>query len=126
VAGRCASLVAVLWLVGGPARPLYHREATRLSMACVYAIDAYGTDPEALPRILDEAFDEVDRIDRLMSHYKSDSPLSRVNRDAARRPVPVEPELSSKQDEPSIQVPSHGIPSLGNSRHMWLFASHSR
>jgi thiamine biosynthesis lipoprotein len=93
VAGRCASLVAVLWLVGGPARPLYHREATRLSMACVYAIDAYGTDPEALPRILDEAFDEVDRIDRLMSHYKSDSPLSRVNRDAARRPVPVEPEL---------------------------------
>jgi thiamine biosynthesis lipoprotein len=62
-------------------------------MACVYAIDAYGTDPEALPRILDEAFDEVDRIDRLMSHYKSDSPLSRVNRDAARRPVPVEPEL---------------------------------
>jgi FAD:protein FMN transferase len=62
-------------------------------MACVYAIDAYGTDPEALPRILDEAFDEVDRIDRLMSHYKPDSPLSLVNRVAARRPVAVEPEL---------------------------------
>ena len=62
-------------------------------MACVYAIDAYGTDPVALPLVLDEAFDEVDRIDRLMSHYKADSPLSRLNREAARHPVAVEPEL---------------------------------
>jgi FAD:protein FMN transferase len=73
--------------------PLYHYEATRLSMACVYAIDAYGPDAAALPRILDEAFDEVDRIDRLMSHYKANSPLSRLNREAGRRPVAVEPEL---------------------------------
>jgi thiamine biosynthesis lipoprotein len=72
---------------------LYHHEATRMSMACVYAIEAYGPDAEALPRIVDEAFDEVDRIDRLMSHYKADSPLSRLNREAASRPVTVEPEL---------------------------------
>lgn len=64
-----------------------------MSMACLYAIDAYGPDDRILPRILDEAFDEVDRIDRLMSHYKVDSPLSRVNREAARRPVVVEREL---------------------------------
>ena len=62
-------------------------------MACVYAIDAYGPDAAALPRIVDEAFDEVDRIDRLMSHYKADSPLSRLNREAAAHPVKVEPEL---------------------------------
>jgi len=62
-------------------------------MACVYAIEVYGQDAAALPGIVDEAFDEVDRIDRLMSHYKSDSPLSRVNREAARSPVTVEPEL---------------------------------
>jgi len=35
----------------------------------------------------------VDRIDRLMSHYKPDSPLSRVNREAAQHPVAVDPEL---------------------------------
>jgi len=35
----------------------------------------------------------VDRIDRLMSHYKAASPLSRINRDAAQHPVTVEPEL---------------------------------
>jgi thiamine biosynthesis lipoprotein len=64
-----------------------------MSMACVYAIEAYGPDAEGLPRIVNEAFDEVDRIDRLMSHYKADSALSRLNREAAGRPVTVEPEL---------------------------------
>ena len=54
---------------------------------------AYGRDADALPRILDDAFDEVDRIDRLMSHYKANSPLSRINREAAQHPVAVEPEL---------------------------------
>ena len=62
-------------------------------MACEYAIEAYGPDADRLPRIVDEAFDEVDRIDRLMSHYDAKSPLSRVNREAAQHPVVVEPEL---------------------------------
>ena len=53
-----------------------------MSMACLYAIEAYGPDADLLPRIMDEAFDEVDRIDRLMSHYKADSGVSRLNREA--------------------------------------------
>jgi FAD:protein FMN transferase len=72
---------------------LSRHEASRVSMACDYAIDAYGPDADRLPRIVDEAFDEVDRIDRLMSHYNAASPLSRVNREAAQHPVAVEPEL---------------------------------
>ncbi len=64
-----------------------------MSMACLYAIDAYGPDPATLPLIVQDAFDEVDRIDRLMSHYKAESPLSRINREAAGHPVSVEPEL---------------------------------
>jgi len=62
-------------------------------MACLYAIDAYGPDAATLPVIVDEAFDEVDRIDRLMSHYKSDSEISRVNREAARHPIAIDAEL---------------------------------
>ena len=62
-------------------------------MASAYAIVAYGEDAGALPRILEAALDEVDRIDRLMSHYKPESPLSRLNREAARGAVMVEPEL---------------------------------
>jgi thiamine biosynthesis lipoprotein len=67
-------------------------EASRVSMGCVYAIEAYG-DPATLPAILEDALEEVERIDRLLSNYKRESPLSRVNREAARGPVAVDPEL---------------------------------
>jgi len=77
----------------GTPRTLARHEASRMSMACAYAIVAYGEDAGALPPILGAAFDEVDRIDRLMSHYKPESPLSRLNRDAAAGPVVVTPEL---------------------------------
>ena len=74
-------------------RPRYRHEASRMSMACAYGIVAYGEDARALSAIVEAAFDEVDRIDRLMSHYKPESPLSRINREAGRGPVAVEPEL---------------------------------
>jgi thiamine biosynthesis lipoprotein len=96
---RCASTVVALCVASslpaahGQPPQLHHYEASRMSMGCEYAIEAYGRDADALPRIVDEAFDEVDRIDRLMSHYKTDSPLSRINREAAQHPVAVEPEL---------------------------------
>ena len=64
-----------------------------MSMGCAYAIVAWGPDAAGLPGIVEAAFDEVDRIDRLMSHYKPDSPLSRLNREAAAGPVAVPAEL---------------------------------
>ena len=89
--------VAAVWLstcagTGAPGEPV-RRDASRLSMGCVYAIAAYGTDEGALPQILEDALDEVDRIDRLMSHYRPDSPLSRLNQQAAHGAVQVDPEL---------------------------------
>lgn len=85
--GRPASAVA------GPGAALHHHQGTRLSMATVYAIEAWGPDETGLAAAVEAAFDEVDRIDRLMSHYRSDSPLSRINREAALHPVPVDREL---------------------------------
>jgi len=73
--------------------PLVRVEASRMSMGCLYAIEAYGRDATELARTLEDALDEVDRLDRLMSHYKRDSPLSLLNREAAAGPVAVEPEL---------------------------------
>src|SRR5215510_2390534 len=93
---RAAAMCAVVasLAAGHASSPaLHHYVGSRISMACEYAIEAYGRDAEALPRILDEALDEVDRIDRLMSHYKPDSPLSRINREADRHPVAVPQEL---------------------------------
>jgi FAD:protein FMN transferase len=95
---RVAIAVLALAVASGQAATgretdLHRHEATRLSMGCVYAIEAYGRDAANLPRIVEAALDEVDRIDGLMSHYKADSPLSHLNRDAGRQPVAVEPEL---------------------------------
>ena len=73
--------------------PLVRDEGTMLSMGCVYAIEAYGSNDAALRGIVSEAFAEVDRIDGLMSNYKRDSALSRINTEASRRPVTVDPEL---------------------------------
>jgi thiamine biosynthesis lipoprotein len=64
-----------------------------MSMAAPYAIVAYGAETTALAAAAEAALDEVDRIDRLMSHYKAESPLSRLNREAARGPVQVDSEL---------------------------------
>jgi FAD:protein FMN transferase len=99
VVPRIASALLALWLASslpdGPVASsrLHRHVAGRMSMACEYAIEAYGEDGDTLPGIVEEAFDEVDRIDRLMSHYKADSPLSRINREAAQHPLAVEPEL---------------------------------
>jgi thiamine biosynthesis lipoprotein len=74
--------------------PKLHRfEDSRVSMACTYTVVVYGTDPKQLPLITTAALDEVDRIDALMSHYKPESPLSQINREAGEHAVPVEPEL---------------------------------
>jgi thiamine biosynthesis lipoprotein len=69
------------------------REETRMAMGSAATVRACGSDPASLPPIVSAALDEVDRLDRLMSHYRADSPLSRLNREAARGPVAVEPEL---------------------------------
>jgi thiamine biosynthesis lipoprotein len=86
-------VVLGLWSATEPEHAFHRYEAIRVSMACTYSIVAYGPDAQALPGTLEAALDEVDRIDRLMSHYKPDSPLSRLNRDGAAHPAPVEPEL---------------------------------
>ena len=56
-------------------------------MACLYAIEAYAPAAVDLEAAAKEALDEVDRIDRLMSHYKADSPLSEINNEAGTHPV---------------------------------------
>jgi thiamine biosynthesis lipoprotein len=62
-------------------------------MACTGTVRACGRDAAALPGAVGAALDELDRLDRLLSHYRPDSPLSRLNREAASGPVAVEPEL---------------------------------
>ncbi len=75
----------------GPA--VAHYRGSHASMGATYRIQLYGSGREDLPLVAERAFEEVDRIDRLMSVYKRNSAVSFVNRRAGREPVPVEPEL---------------------------------
>ena len=62
-------------------------------MGSTYSIALYGYDRIQMEAAADAAFDEVRRLDELLSNYKPDSEWSQVNRHAAARPVKVSPEL---------------------------------
>ena len=68
-------------------------EASHTSMGTEFTVAAYGRDPKFLAEIVEQAFEEIDRIDAQMSNYKPDSELSRINREAASLAVQVEPSL---------------------------------
>lgn len=63
------------------------------AMGTTYSIVAYGTDRFKLRAAVEQASDEVNRLDRMMSNYRPDSELSQVNRYAASRPVEVSEEF---------------------------------
>jgi thiamine biosynthesis lipoprotein len=84
---------AMLAAPGRHAKEKVRYEDSRVSMACAYTIAAYGPEMARLRQAVTAAFDEVDRIDRLMSNYKASSPLSRINREAAVSPVKLDAEL---------------------------------
>lgn len=68
-------------------------EEGRVAMGSTCTVRVCGGEDAARRAAVAAALDEVDRLDRLMSHYRPDSPLSRLNREAARGPVAVDPEL---------------------------------
>ncbi|HUQ95242.1 MAG TPA: FAD:protein FMN transferase [Bryobacteraceae bacterium] len=88
----------LLLFVGASAAHLLAGDLLRLeqsldAMGSVYTVVAYGEDRGKLLAAVDEAFDEVRRLDRMLSNYRADSELSRVNREAGQGPVKVSEEL---------------------------------
>ena len=68
----------------GDARPMMGTEVS---------VHLWSNDPEAGRQALEEVFDEASRIDHLMSTYKDESEISKINRMAADQPVAVNREL---------------------------------
>jgi thiamine biosynthesis lipoprotein len=62
-------------------------------MGTTFSVVLYGQDRSHLERTARAAIAEAQRLDALLSNYKTDSELSRVNRLAADRPVSVSAEL---------------------------------
>jgi thiamine biosynthesis lipoprotein len=86
-----------LFLVGRTGAPA-QREPLRLeksadAMGTTFSIAVYGDDRFRMEAAVDAAFDEVRRLDDMLSNYKPASEWSAVNRNAGDRPVRVSPEL---------------------------------
>jgi thiamine biosynthesis lipoprotein len=62
-------------------------------MGTVYEIVAYDVSPQHASEAIDKALQEVVRLDGVMSNYKPESDLSRLNRNGHFHPETVSPDL---------------------------------
>lgn len=68
-------------------------EASADAMGCTYSVALYDADRHRLETAVEEAFEEVRRLDQLLSNYKAYSEWTEVNRWAAERPVTLPREM---------------------------------
>ena len=79
--------------MAAPRTELLRLEKSADAMGSTYTVELYGYDRVRMEAAADAAFDEVRRLDDLLSNYKPDSEWSEVNRRAAEGPVKISPEL---------------------------------
>ena len=73
-----------------PTTQLYR--TTHPAMGTEYSLYLYAASREDAETIARPVFEEVDRVDALLSNYRPDSELSRINRQAFDQPVTTDPE----------------------------------
>jgi thiamine biosynthesis lipoprotein len=65
---------------------------SRILMGTSVEITVSQVDPKTAEKAVEAAFQEVERINRLMSHYRPDSEVSQISRHAGEKEVRVSPE----------------------------------
>jgi len=75
---------------GGSDQPV---RRTQFIMGTLVEITVSHSDPEVIQNVTTEAFNEMQRIEGLMSTYIPDSEISRINRAAGKQAVAVSPEV---------------------------------
>jgi thiamine biosynthesis lipoprotein len=91
---RIALAVTLLFGFEAAARAEWYAREEAI-MGTRIAVELAAADPAAAEQAIDAVIAEMHRIDVLMSVYKPDSQVSRVNREAAAGPVKVDPELAA-------------------------------
>jgi thiamine biosynthesis lipoprotein len=71
--------------------PFVHKK--KYVMGTVFEIVAYGVSPAQVSDAIDQAFREIVRLDDVMSDYKADSALNRLNHSSHSIPQSVPPDL---------------------------------
>lgn len=72
---------------------LLRLEANADAMGSTFGVTLYGEDQDEMEAASNAAFEEVRRIDKLLSNYRPNSAISEINQYAAQRPVQVTPEV---------------------------------
>src|SRR6185503_244254 len=65
----------------------------RTAMGSLFEIYLAGTDRETLVGAGEQALDDVERLDRQLSHYRDDSDIARLNQHAVEKWVRLEPRM---------------------------------
>jgi thiamine biosynthesis lipoprotein len=90
-----ASLLSSVFLhvpeVSSQTTPFVHKK--RYAMGTVFEIVAYSDSAGRASSAIDQAFDEVVRLDNVMSNFKPESDLSRMNREAHFHAVRIPADL---------------------------------
>lgn len=85
-------LLAVLVLGVGVARADWYGKQLDM-MGTSVSVELWDDDADQGPELVDAVIADYRRIDRLMSTYKPDSEISRINAEAADHPVAIDQEL---------------------------------
>lgn len=72
---------------------IVQKSPVRIVMGTTAQVTAVGSDQAVLRTAIEAAFEEVSRIEELMSAHRQDSGLARINTEASERAVEVGPEL---------------------------------
>ncbi len=90
----CVALMSLtLVAAAAPQSELKKVERSLNAMGTTFTIDMYGPDLGQMQSASEQAFDEVRRLDQMLSNYIPDSELSRVNAGAGDHPVQVSKEF---------------------------------
>lgn len=96
----------------------------RYLMGTSVQVEAFGGTDDARRAAIDEAFAAIAEVDRLMSNYREDSELTRINRTAAREAAPAsEPMLSVLAAAQQVSDKSGGAfdVTIGPAVRLWGF-----
>src|SRR5688572_1591011 len=66
---------------------------SRPAMGTTFAVYLYAATAARAATLFDEAFDEIERVEALLSNYRPESELSRLNAHAGAAAATVDPEL---------------------------------
>lgn len=132
-AGQALIVIAAAYVVAASALSGVEAQGTaittvrRYQMGTSTEVRAWGGDPATRTAAIDDAFAAFADVDRMMSNYRDDSELARVNRDAARGPVPVsEPLFRVIQAADLVSRQSNGAfdITVGPLVRLWGFHDH--